>query len=204
MLRFHGFGLLGTQEGYKNPLDETAAALPQSSDCGVGRDDGKEKGEHSTIFHKNAEFSLLNKGDFRLSQTQDKPGLGWGATCCNRICSWVYSQNKKIGKTLYVFNLHYDHQGVVARKESSKLILQKIKTIAGDQPVLYTGDFNGSEKSEWYQTVAGSGMLNDTRYNVYYPYANKGSFNGFGKPKDSTDVIDHILVPNILRPANGV
>jgi hypothetical protein len=41
----------------------------------LGRDDGKDKGEHSAIFYKKDEFTLLNKGDFWLSQTSDKPSL---------------------------------------------------------------------------------------------------------------------------------
>jgi endonuclease/exonuclease/phosphatase family metal-dependent hydrolase len=194
LLRFHDFDILGTQEGYKNQLDDIIAALPQYTYYGLGRDDGKEKGEHSAIFYKKDDFILLTKGDFWLSQTPEIPGLGWDATCCNRICSWVYLQHKKSGKKFYVFNVHYDHQGVVARKESSKLILQKIKDIAGDGPVLFTGDFNGSHNSEWYKTIANSGRLKDTYTEVKYPYANNASHNGFGKTKDSNDIIDHIFI----------
>lgn len=117
LIRFHDFDIFGTQEGYKNQLDDITTALPQYNYYGVGRDDGKDKGEHSAIFYKKDEFNLLNKGDFWLSQTPDKPGLGWDATCCNRICSWVYLQHKKSGKKFYFFNAHFDHQGVQARKE---------------------------------------------------------------------------------------
>lgn len=194
LLRFHDFDFFGTQEGYKNQLDDIKAALPQYSYYGIGRDDGKDKGEHSAIFYKNTDFNLLNKGDFWLSQTPDRPSLGWDVTCCNRICSWVYLQHKKSGKQFYVFNVHFDHQGMVARKESSKLILQKIKDIAGDKPALLTGDLNGSHDSEWYQTLANSGLLKDTYKQVDYPYANNSSFNGFGKTTGSTDIIDHIFI----------
>ena len=93
----------------------------------LGRDDGKEKGEHSAIYFKTSEFKLLKSGDFWLSETPDKPSLGWDATCCNRISSWVYLQHKKTGKKFYMFNAHFDHQGVKARVESSKLILKKIR-----------------------------------------------------------------------------
>lgn len=100
LIRFHDFDIFGTQEGLKNQLDDISTSLPQYSRYGLGRDDGKEKGEHSAIFFKKDEFNLLNKGDFWLSQTPDKPSLGWDATCCNRICSWVYLQHKKSGKKL--------------------------------------------------------------------------------------------------------
>ena len=196
LILFHDFDVFGTQEGYKNQLDDIINALPQYIYYGVGRNDGKDAGEHSAIFYKKDEFNLLNKGDFWLSQTPDKPGLGWDATCCNRICSWVYLQHKKSGKKFYFFNAHFDHQGVQARKESSKLILQKINDIAGNSPVLFTGDLNGSHTSEWYQAIATSGKLKDTYKEVKYPYANNASFNGFGSTKGSTDIIDHIFITN--------
>jgi endonuclease/exonuclease/phosphatase family metal-dependent hydrolase len=194
LIRFHDFDIFGTQEGYKNQLDYIINALPQYSYYGVGRNDGKDKGEHSAIFYKKGDFNLLNKGDFWLSQTPDTPSLGWDATCCNRICSWVYLQHKKSGKKFYFFNAHYDHQGIEARKESSKLILQRINDIAGNSPVVFTGDLNGSHKSEWYEAIATSGKLKDTYKEVKYPYASNASHNGFGSTKDSTDIIDHIFI----------
>lgn len=196
LIRFHYFDIFGTQEGLKNQLDDISKALPQYNRYGLGRDDGKDKGEHSAIYYKKDEFNLLNKGDFWLSQTPDKPSLGWDATCCHRICSWVYLQHKKSGKKFYFFNAHYDHQGVQARKESSKLILQKIKDIARNEPVIFTGDLNGSHSSEPYQTIAASDILKDTYKEVKYPYANNASHNAFGAHKNRTDIIDHIFISN--------
>lgn len=196
LIRFHNFDILGTQEGFKNQLDDIINALPQYTYYGVGRNDGIDAGEHSAIFYKKDDFKLLKKGDFWLSQTPDKPGLGWDATCCKRICSWVFLQHKKSGKKFYFFNAHYDHQGVIARRESSKLVLQKIKEIAGKEPVIFTGDLNGSQTSEPYLTIANSGNLKDTYKEVKYPYANNASFNGFGSQKDSAGIIDHIFITN--------
>lgn len=196
LIQFHDFDIFGTQEGLQNQLDDISNALPQYNRYGLGRDDGKDKGEHSAIFYKKDEFNLLNKGDFWLSQTPDKPSLGWDATCCNRICSWVYLQHKKSGKKFYFFNAHYDHQGVVARKESSKLILQKISDIAGNSPAIFTGDLNGGHKSDWYQALATSGKLKDSYNEVKNPYVNNASFNGFGSTRRSYEIIDHIFITN--------
>jgi len=196
LIRFHDFDIFGTQEALKNQLDDISNALPQYNRYGAGRDDGKDKGEHSAIFYKKDEFNLLKKGDFWLSQTPEKPSLGWDATCCNRICSWVYLQHKKSGKKFYFCNAHYDHQGVLARKESSKLIQQKIKDIAGNEPVIFTGDLNGSHSSEPYQTIANSGILKDSYKEVKYPYANNASFNAFGATKNRADIIDHLFITN--------
>ncbi|MVN92717.1 endonuclease/exonuclease/phosphatase family protein [Mucilaginibacter aquatilis] len=193
LIRFHGFDVLGIQEGLKNQLNDMSAALPEYARYGIGRDDGKEGGEHSAIFYKKSRFKLLKSGDFWLSETPDKPGLGWDATCCNRICSWVYLQDLKTKKQFYFFNVHFDHQGVVARRESSKLILKKIGEIAGNTPAILTGDLNGDRNSEWYKQLAESSLLADAYAKVKYPYANNSSFNSFKAPR-SQAVIDHIFM----------
>ena len=129
-----------------------------------------------------------------MSEKPDQPGLGWDATCCNRICSWVYLQEVKSGKKFYFFNAHFDHQGKIARVESSKLMLKKIKEIAGLQPVIFTGDLNGNHQSEWYLQLKNGALLSDSYDQVKYPYVNNSSFNGWGKQLDSDDIIDHVFI----------
>jgi len=194
LLRFHQFDIFGIQEGFENQINDINSALPEYEHYGRGRDDGKEGGEHSSIFFRKDKFKLLKKGDFWLSETPDKPGLGWDATCCNRICTWVYLQDLATGKKFYYFNAHFDHQGKIARVESSKLIVSKIKEIAGTAPAVFTGDLNGDHKAEWYLTLAKSGLLTDTYSQVEHPYENNSSFNAFGKDVDGFGVIDHVLV----------
>ena len=198
LIQFHDFDVLGTQEGLRNQLDDLKAAMPGYTYYGIGRDDGKAKGEHSAIFYKTAKFEVLKSGDFWLSPTPEKPGPGWDARL-NRICSWVLLQERKTKKKFYFFNAHYDHQGVQARIESSKLIVQKIKEIAGNAPTIFTGDLNGSSGSEWYQTLSNSGFVKDAFKLVAKPYANNGSFNGFGKTLQSNEIIDHIFITNQLH-----
>lgn len=194
LIRFHDFDVFGTQEALKNQLDSISNTLPYYARYGKGRDDGQEKGEHSAVFYKKDKFTLLKSGDFWLSQTPDKPSLGWDATCCNRICSWVLLKDKQSGKEFYFFNAHFDHQGVQARRESGKLIVQKIKEIAGTKPVIFTGDLNGGQDSEWVTTVANSGIVRDSYKDVKYPYRNNASFNSFSGSRGSMQIIDHIFL----------
>ena len=199
LIRFHGFDIFGTQEALINQLDDVSIALPEYSRYGKGRDDGKEGGEHSAIYFKTTRFKLLQSGDFWLSQHPDKPGLGWDATCCNRICSWLYLKDNKTGKKLYVFNVHFDHEGQIARVESGKLMLKMIEKIAGKENVILTGDFNGDRHSDWYLRLAGSGILRDSYQDVLHPYENNSSFNAFGKEVSGTGVIDHIFISKGLK-----
>jgi endonuclease/exonuclease/phosphatase family metal-dependent hydrolase len=204
LIRFHQFDVFGTQEGLQNQLEDISRALPEYSRYGIGRDDGNEKGEHSAIFYRKDQFNLLKKGDFWLSETPEKPGPGWDAHL-NRICSWVQLKDKKSGRTFYFFNVHYDHQGIKAREESSKLILTKIKEIAGKDPVVFTGDFNGDHQSQWYQTIAGSGTMKDSYQVAEQRYANNGSFNGFGSTVGRNEIIDHIFIsPSIKVSRYGI
>ena len=193
LIRFHDFDVVGIQEGLINQLEDLSKTLPQYARYGIGRDDGKASGEHSAIYFKKDKFKLLNSGDFWLSQTPDKPGKGWDATCCNRICSWVQLQDIASKKKFYFFNVHFDHQGVIARIESAKLMIEKIKAIAGNNPVVFTGDLNGGRNSDCYKYIANAGIIKDSHELAAFPYENNASFNSFRTPR-GMEVIDHIFV----------
>jgi endonuclease/exonuclease/phosphatase family metal-dependent hydrolase len=199
LIRFHEFDLLGTQEGLEHQLNALAAAMPEYSYYGIGRDDGKTKGEFSAIFYKTEKYKMLRKGDFWLSTTPEQPGPGWDAHL-NRICSWVELEDKANKKKFFAFNVHFDHEGQVARIESSKLILRKIREIAGEQPVVLTGDFNGDHQSGCYLEMAKRDFLKDSYFLVERPYAPNGSFNGFQPNNIRPGIIDHIFLSKHFQP----
>jgi len=193
LIRFYDFDIFGTQEGLPEQLADLDGMLPAYARYGKGRDDGGTKGEHSAIFYKKNKFTLLNQGDFWLAENPDLPAKGWDATCCNRIVSWVNLKDNESGKEFFFFSAHYDHQGQIARKESSKLVLQKIKEIAKGKPVIFVGDLNADHESEPYKILQASGEIVDTYTLVKEPYHNNGSFNNFKAPDNST-IIDHIFI----------
>ena len=193
LIRFHGYEIIGMQEVLKNQLDDLGKMLPEFAHYGVGRDNGISEGEHSVIFYKKDRFDLMDSGDFWLSQTPEKVGPGWDANL-NRICSWVKLKEKNSKKVFYVFNAHYDHEGVEARRESSKLVLAKIKSIAKGQPAIFMGDLNGGRESECYKTLATSTLLHDIYDITSMRYANNGTFNAFGNNIQKDNIIDHIFV----------
>ena len=194
LIRYHKFEIFGTQEGMLHQLKDIESWVPGFTYVGVGRDDGEKAGEHAAIFYKTSRFKVMDTGDFWLSETPDEPSKGWDATCCNRLCSWALFEDLGSGKQFFVFNAHFDHQGVEARKESSKLILTSIHKIAGDKPVIFMGDLNGDHKSEWYLTIRNSNLFNDTFLLTDDPYTQNGSFNGFGRRTGSKSIIDHVFV----------
>ena len=46
LIQFHGFDIFGTQEGKYQQLQDLKNAMPGYDYIGVGRDDGKQAGEH--------------------------------------------------------------------------------------------------------------------------------------------------------------
>lgn len=200
LIRFHEFDIFGVQEALVGQLKDVAE-LTEFAYYGKGRDDGKEGGEHSAIFYKKDRFKLLKSGDFWLSETPDKPGLGWDAKCCNRICSWAQFEDMNTKKKFYFFNVHFDHQGVEARRQSGHLMVKKIKEIAGNSTAILTGDFNSSPDTEQIKTIAG--LLNDTHdVTKQAPYGPEGTFNSFKFDAEMKTRIDYIFVSknvNVLK-----
>ena len=191
LIRFHEFDIFGTQEGLINQLNELSN-MDEYSYTGVGRDDGKSKGEHSAIFFKKEKFELLENGDFWLSETPLEPSFGWEAKH-RRICSWAKFKEKQSDKIFFVFNVHFDHQAVEARKQSGVLMISKIKKIAGDQHVICLGDFNSTPETEQIKTM--KSLLNDS-YEVSKmpPYGPVGTFNSFNYNAEMINRIDYIFV----------
>jgi endonuclease/exonuclease/phosphatase family metal-dependent hydrolase len=184
--------LLATQEGLPEQIDELAA-MPGWAYVGVGRDDGQRQGEHAAIFFRTARFAPLRQGHFWLSDTPDKPSIGWDGRCCKRIASWVQLKDLRTGQRFFVFNAHFDHEGVQARRESALLMLRKIREIAGSEPVLCMGDFNTTPETEPIRSF--ERVFRDSRAaSQTPPYGPAGTFNGFKIDAPLQDRIDYVFV----------
>ena len=194
MLNFEQPDIFGTQEGLIGQLRDMKKALNGYDYIGVGRDDGKIDGEHSAIFYRTDKFKLLDHGDFWLNETPNVPKLGWDAACV-RICSWGKFKDKKTKLKFYYFNLHMDHVGIVARREGAKLVVQKIKEIAGEKAaVILTGDFNVDQTNEIYGIFTGEGKLNDSYVIARQRFCENGTFNAFNSDLKTNSRIDHIFL----------
>jgi len=198
LIRFNDFDIFGSQEVLNAQLNDMLSQLPEYDYTGVGRDDGLTKGEYAPIFYKKNKMKLVKSGHFWLSEIQDKPNVGWDAAL-PRICTWAKFQIKGTKKFFWFFNLHMDHIGVKARLESSRLVLQKIKTMCGDEAVILTGDFNVDQTSDGYKLIAGSGILKDSYETAGIRYALNGTFNGFDPNLKTDSRIDHVFVSKDFR-----
>jgi len=192
LVRYHGFDLWGTQEGLENQLADLDT-LNEYARVGVGRDDGKQAGEHSAIFYRRERFALEDHGDFWLSATPEKPSMGWDARCCKRLVTWARLRDKPSGQVFVVLNAHFDHEGVVARRESARLLVERGRALAGALPLIVLGDLNSTPDSEVYATI--NAALRDARNISQTPaYGPLQTFNDFNISKPAEERIDYIFL----------
>jgi len=194
LIKFHDFDIFGAQEVLNEQLKDLSSSLSNYGHIGVGRDNGKEAGEYAPIFFKKEKLKLLKEGHFWLSEKTESPNKGWDAAL-PRICTWGQFEDINSGLKFYFFNTHFDHVGVTARRESSKLILRKIKELAGDEPTVLTGDFNVDQNNEIFSILSGS-ELKDAYTTAQLKYATNGTFNHFDTNAMTDSRIDHIFLSN--------
>lgn len=197
IIQRYDFDIIGTQEGFISQIEDIITAGNYDY-IGVGRDDGKNKGETSAIVFKKDRFKVLDKGNFWLSETPDRVSTGWGATY-NRILSWGRFKDKETEKEFYVFNAHYDHQSKLARKESSKLVVRKINEIAGNNPVFFTGDLNCLPSDDPISIILDFGLLDSRHSSIEPVYGTEGTFHGYNFDGRTTSRIDYIFVSKTIR-----
>lgn len=203
LLKEYDYDVFGFQEPYLNQMEDMLQYLSKDYEyvgTTVSGNSRAERGHFNTIFYKKDRFDVgrTDQGIFWLSETPNTPNSkGWDAYS-SRMCVWALIKDQETGKEFYHFNLHFDHKGVQARVESANLVVSKIKEIAGDKPVLLTGDFNADQNSEAYRIITSSDILEDSYHltdakeNADWP-----TYNGFKfitEPQPNARRIDHVFV----------
>lgn len=198
-IKFYDVDLLGAQEVLNHQLKDLMDRLPGYGSLGVGREDGKEKGEYSAIFYNIDRFNPIKDGYFWLSETPDVAGSkGWDGAC-ERIATWAIFHDNMTGKELFMLNTHLDHVGEKARSEGVKLILSKMSQLAEGRPIIITGDFNSSEEDKVIKDMIAGGVVDsrDVAEIVYGPEWTWHEWKGFDYPYKSR--IDFIFLKGDVK-----
>ena len=186
--------IIGLQEALKFQLDEIKARFPEYEQLGVGREDGKTKGEYSAIFYLKRKFKADSTGYFWFSDTPEVPdSRSWGNNV-TRICTWVLLKEISTGKSFYYYNLHIDHESQNSREKSAGLLLKRID---GKKNVIITGDFNAGENNRAVKEIIEGGFEdsfrvlhpNEKDVNTYHAF--KGTLTG--------DKIDYIFIRGTFK-----
>ena len=197
LIKMHNPDVIGLQEAELNQIEDLVEMLDDYSWMGVGRDDGRDKGETTAILFRTSRLSLQGQQTLWLSQTPLQPSRGWDATYRRTlsIAKLLDAQSKQF---LYVFNIHLDNEGEVARQEGAKLLINEIAKLDATAPVVVTGDFNFTAPAPSYDIITAT--LADAEKTSSTPATggNK-TFNGFGENKEPDNKIDFIFVKQSMK-----
>ncbi|WP_422079578.1 endonuclease/exonuclease/phosphatase family protein [Ulvibacterium sp.] len=193
LLKHYEASFIGAQEVLHRQLTYIDSALTGFAYIGVGRDDGRQKGEYSPIFYDSSRYKVLKSNTFWLSETPNKISVGWDAAL-ERICTYGLFEEKGTGKKLYIFNTHFDHVGKVARAKSAELLVKKIKEVNQEKlPVVVMGDLNLTPDTAPIQYLQ-SKFLDGQEVAQKPFYGPTGTSNGFDPNRIVDKRIDYIFV----------
>lgn len=191
--------IVGLQEVLPNQRRDINSALGDYEFLGVARDDGRDAGEYSPIGVRKSAFAIGRSGTFWLSQTPDRPSLGWDASY-KRIVTWARLKHRKSGAAILVLNTHWDHQGLIARRESGSQIARWIaQNRRPGEHSLLMGDFNAPLTEPSMKILADAGLA-DSRTTAREILGGSVTFNNFqALPAENGQAIDHIMVGSDWR-----
>ena len=188
--------IIGIQEGLLNQVQYIDSSLIDYDYVGVGRDDGKKKGEFCAIYFDTTRYVLLKNSTFWLSETPDTISVGWDAAL-ERICTYGLFKDRITKEELLVFNTHFDHIGVVAREKSSELILKRINKINRQSlPIILMGDFNSIPNSSPVKEIK-TELSDALQISLEKLQGPRGTFNGFNEDLPIEKRIDYIFTNDL-------
>ena len=190
--------VIGLQEALRHQINDIKKVATAYSEYGVGRDDGKSRGEHCTILYLKKRFTLDKKdcGTFWFSDTPEKiASKSWGNEI-PRICTWARLIHKKTGKGFYLYNVHYDHQSQSSRIGASNLIIERISNRKqSNEPIILMGDFNAAEKNPAITVFKEERLKLVDTFRVVKPDEKMvKTFHGFRGGSFMGGKIDHVFI----------
>ncbi|KAL8392959.1 hypothetical protein RB595_002956 [Gaeumannomyces hyphopodioides] len=198
--------IIAMQEVLNNQLKDVKKGLGNDWDhVGVGRDDGKTKGEYSPILYKKTDLRLLDSATKWLSTTPDEVSFGWGAGS-RRITTIAVFEHATTGQKLLHANCHLDNVSAQARSEGVKVVVAQIRAMLtkwGPLPVSLSGDFNSSPYADAFKTLADTGFMKGELFDLAQPDKvvgpNTGTYTTFTPGSGGASRIDFLW----LGPRDG-
>jgi endonuclease/exonuclease/phosphatase family metal-dependent hydrolase len=156
--------LVGFQESAKGNLDTLREHLGDYSLITGNCYGDTPPQEYSSITYRTSRYELLDTGEFWFSETPDVESADWGVEY-PMGATWVKLKCNQTGVKLFHLNTHYEDGpwGERSRVNASRLIITRIAQLAGNQPVVVTGDFNCNPWSEPYQMFHDNGFMDTYR-----------------------------------------
>ncbi|WP_428153132.1 endonuclease/exonuclease/phosphatase family protein [Brevundimonas sp.] len=191
--------ILGVQEALSPMVAYLADHATHYDHYGLGRDDGAQIGETTTVLWRRTRFERISVQTLWCSPTPDRPSKGWDAAL-PRTVTRVVLRDRTSGRLLDVRNAHLDHVGAVSRERCAALAADLAPAAIDGQTaaVVLLGDFNAGPDSAPYRRVLASG-LKDARAISPVVFGPASTFNDFDVAQDNDGVaIDHVFVGQSL------
>lgn len=184
----HDFDIVGFQEAVLGQFEDILDRVPHGF-VGI-------RGLYDPIIYKTDRFELLHTETFWLSETMMPNTVGWDGKY-DRYCTWARFKERKSGNVFLVFNTHFDHRGLEARKKAAELMIGQIKRFAGNgEPVFFLGDLNSRDMTEAYKMLAAA--FNDTYITAPVKTGPMNTAHSWGRI-EPIHRIDYIFVNNEVK-----
>lgn len=202
VIKFYDVDMFGAQEVLHNQLTDLLDRLPDYGYVGVGREDGMNKRGYSPIFYRKDRFSVVKVVIFGGGRYGCRGQKGWDAAC-ERVATWAVFKDKESEKEFFFLNTHLDHMGQIARHEGASLVLEQVKQLAGNLPVIVTGDFNAVPTDDPIKVLTDEKdlrHLTHTRTLAPLCYGPEWTFHDYGRvPLDERVWIDYIFIKGNIK-----
>ena len=193
LFREYDFDVVGVQEPWPPEYADLQRRLGDKWDS-IVEFTRLDTGFGNSIFWKRDRVEKLDDGMFWYGELPaDATGFGGSSP---RLCIWAKFRDRRTGKIFFNFNSHFDFISLEASVVSSRLLLNKVREIAGDYPVFLTGDFNCSDGSPAMVLLAECGWLADSKVRAEKTenaeYSTVRRYVEFDKIDKNKYQIDHI------------
>jgi endonuclease/exonuclease/phosphatase family metal-dependent hydrolase len=163
LVRFHRPDVAGFQEPLPEQREDLRERLPAYEFVGRGRGTDGE-GEGCPIAVRADRWEVADGDTFWLSQTPDRQSVGWDAAH-PRIATWARVRAVDGPAELLVVNTHFDHVSATARRESARLVRERLPELVdggtgaggsvGRPPIALVGDLNCTPGSDPHRIFLG-------------------------------------------------
>lgn len=207
LIRREAPDFIGLQEALRSQLDDLHERIGgEYLEIGVGREDGKSRGEFSALLIRRDRWIVEESGTFWLSDTPDVPNsMTWGNRI-TRICTWARVKEAASGRTVHFFNTHFDHESQPSREKSAALLAERIAARQPAGPFVLTGDFNATPENPAITALTDGTLKLMDAWKVANPdvaATESGTWQAFNGNRDGGR-IDFVLVPPGTRIIDAV
>lgn len=134
-----------------------------------------------------------HQGTYWLSETPEVPGSKSWQSSLPRVTTWARFTHLDSGRTIWVYNTHFDHRSEQARTEAARLMSRRIVEHAETEPALVMGDLNSVSSTAALKTFVGPPLSLVDAYMAAHPDAPEpGTFHAFSGKRDGMR-IDYVL-----------